>query len=159
MLCWQRSIKWEGCLFQQSNMDERNQVWMKDIKNNIKTWIYILCSWRKESLLWKWVMLPNAICRFIETSIKLPMAFFHSRTTTTKKSQFICKLERPRLTKAVLRKNNGAGWINLSDFRLYYKAPIIKKSWYWHKNRNINHWKKIASPEINPCTYWVPYFL
>ena len=124
---------------------------MKEIKDDIIRWSDIACSCVGRINIVKMTILPNAIYSFSVILMKITYGIFHR--TRTKISHFIWKHRGPWIAKAVLRKRNVAGGMNYSDFRLHYKATVIKTVWYWHKNRNIDQWNKIESPEIDPCTY------
>ena len=104
------------------------------------------CSWIwRINIVKKKNILPKVIYRFSAIPIKLPMVFFFS----TRPKFFAISVETQKTQNSQSNFENG----KITDFRLYYKATVLKTIWYWHKNRNIDQWNKIESPEINPHTY------
>ena len=133
-----KRIKYLGLNLPKETKDlylENYKTLMKEIKDDTKRWRNIPCSWIRRINIAKMSILSKAIYRFSAILIKLPMVFFRELEQIILK--FVWKYNKTSNSQCNLQKVEW-NWRNQPDFRLYYKATVIKTVWNWHKDRNID---------------------
>ena len=96
-------------------------------------------------------ILPKVIYRFNAIPIKLPMTLFMELGETT--LNFIWNQKRAHIVKTILSKKNEAEGITLPDFKLCYKAKVLKTAWYLYQNRDTGQWNRTEAAEAMPHIY------
>jgi hypothetical protein len=68
-------------------------------------------------------------------------------------SKYILTNKKPRIAKTILNNKRTSGEITMPDLKRYYRAIVIKTTWYWYSDRQVDKWNRIEEARMNPHTY------
>ena len=93
----------------------------------------------------------KTIYRFNAIPIKLPRTFFTELQQNILK--YVKKKKKTQNSQRYPEKEKWSWRNQAPGLPTILKSNSHQTAWYWHKDRNIDQWNRIESPELNPCTY------